>query len=268
MGEFAGDLFKTGGELDIFRAGHQQSERHGLGVAVGEGLVVRLGEEKLAPIRRQRSERCTFQSQLLGHFIPQQPAEAGADASQFFGVARRNGFPTEESLEQAQQARRRLKFVARRFDVSDQREHRIHQLPVLPKAERIPIRVDQIGKRVEFLPLRFVMRVFELPWIGALARRFQFNESHQRLVNGNGVVGARLQVADRGFAHGSDSGLGEAGKLRQVREQLLEWRAELVLRFALRAWIGQLGFGFGSEGGDGRLNSEYHSSSVTIGSGF
>ena len=30
-------------------------------------------------------------------------------------------------------------------------------------------------------------------------------------------------------------------------------RAELVLRFSLRAWIGQLGFGFGSEGGDGGL---------------
>ena len=52
----------------------------------------------------------------------------------------------------------------------------------------------------------------------ALARRFQFNESHQRLVNGDGVIWTRLQVADRGFANGSDGGLGEVGKLGEVRK--------------------------------------------------
>src|SRR5208283_467836 len=104
-------------------------------------------------------ERFAFQGQLLGYFFTQQPAEPGADAGQILGVARRNGLPTEEFLEQTQQARWRLKLVAGRFNVSDQSDHRIYQFTFLPEAECISIRVDQIVKQVEFFPLRLVMRV-------------------------------------------------------------------------------------------------------------
>ena len=253
VSEFVGHVFKAAGELDAFGAGHQQAERHGLSVAVGEPLVGGLGEEQLAPVHGERRESRAAQGQLLGDFIAQQAAEAGADAGQVLGAARRNGHPAEELLEQTQQARRGLQRVARGLDVADERDHGVHQFPVLPEAEGVAVRVQQVRKRVEFLPLRLVMRVFELAGVGAFAGRFQFDEPHQRLVDGDRVVGARLQVADGRFAHGSDGGLGQAAKLGQVREQLLERRTKLVLRFATGARIRELGFGFGSEGGDGGL---------------
>lgn len=40
----------------------------------------------------------------------------------------------------------------------------------------------------ELLPLLLVVRIPELPWIGALARRLQFHEPDQRLANGHSVV--------------------------------------------------------------------------------
>jgi hypothetical protein len=97
------------------------------------------------------------------------------------------------------------------------------------------------------------MGIFELAGVGAFAGRFEFDEPDQRLVDGNGVVGARLQVADGRFTHGSDGGLGQAAKLGQVREQLFERRTKLVLRLATGTRIRELGFGFGSESGDGGL---------------
>src|ERR1019366_9184265 len=103
------------------------------------------------------------------------------------------------------------------------------------------------------------MRVFEFARIGPFARRFQFNESHERLVNGDGVVRPRLQIADGRFAHGGDGGLRETGQLSEVREQLLRRRAELILRFAARAGIGKLGFGFGPERGHCGVNGGVHS---------
>lgn len=65
-------------------------------------------------------------------------------------------------------------------------------------------------------------------------------------MNGDGEVRAGLEVADRRFADSSDGVAGQAAKLRQVREQLLERRAQLVLRLAAGGGIGELGFGSGS----------------------
>ena len=104
---------------------------------------------------------------------------------------------------------------------------------------------------MEFLPLRLVVRVFELARVRAFAGGFEFDEADERFVDGNGVVGARLEVADGGFVHGSDGAPGQSAQLRQVREQLLERRAKLVLRFAGGAGIGELGLGGGAEGGEG-----------------
>ena len=70
------------------------------------------------------------------------------------------------------------------------------QLAVLPKAERVAVRIDEIGQRLEFFPLLFVVRVFELARVGAFSRCLQFNEPGQRLVNRHCIVRARLEVAD------------------------------------------------------------------------
>src|SRR5450756_299686 len=109
----------------------------------------------------------------------------------------------QEALEETQETGGSLQFVARRFDVSDQTDYRIDQLSVLPKAECIAVRVDQIREGTQPVPLGLVMRVFELPRIGSFAWRFQFHESHEGVVNGNRVVGTRFQIADRRFAYGS-----------------------------------------------------------------
>jgi hypothetical protein len=108
----------------------------------------------------------------------------------------------EEALENAQKAGGSSQFVARRFDVPDQTDYGIDQFPILPEAECIAVRVDQVREGAQPVPLGLVMGVLELPRIGSLARRFQFHEAHEGVVNGNGVVGTRFQIADERFAYG------------------------------------------------------------------
>ena len=45
------------------------------------------------------------------------------------------------------------------------------------KAELVPVCVDQVGQRLQLLPLLLVVRVLEAPGIGALSRGLQFLES-------------------------------------------------------------------------------------------
>ena len=49
--EFARDIIEAACEPDAFRASHEQAERDGLRVAIGESFVVGLGKKKFAPVR-------------------------------------------------------------------------------------------------------------------------------------------------------------------------------------------------------------------------
>jgi hypothetical protein len=96
---------------------------------------------------------------------------------------------------------------------------------------------------MELLPLGLVVRVLELARVRAFAGGFEFDESDEGFVNRDGVVGATVQVVDGRFADRGDAGSENAAQFRQIREQLLERGAKLVLGFAAGAGIGQLGAG-------------------------
>jgi hypothetical protein len=63
-----------------------------------------------------------------------------------------------------------------------------------PEAELIAIRVDQIGKRLEFLPLLLVVTVLEPAGIGTLAGSLDFDEPDERVLHGDRVVRAHLEL--------------------------------------------------------------------------
>ena len=108
---------------------------------------------------------------------------------------------------------------------------------------------------MEFHPLRLVMRVFELARVRALARRFQFDETDERVVNRDRVVRSRFQIAERRLADRSHFCSGDVGKLREIGEQGFKWRAKLILRLAGRGEVRELLPGGGSKRGNGRTDS-------------
>ena len=88
--ELFGGLIETGAQLDVSRASHEQAERNGLRVAIGELSVVRLGEEQLTPVGGQGREGRTLEVQLFGDLIAEQSTEAGRDLCQFLRACRRD----------------------------------------------------------------------------------------------------------------------------------------------------------------------------------
>jgi hypothetical protein len=54
--------------------------------------------------------------------------------------------------------------------------------------------VNQIRQLLQLAPLVLVMRIRELAWISALARRLHFDEAHKGLANGNSKIGAGFQI--------------------------------------------------------------------------
>ncbi|WP_422292192.1 hypothetical protein, partial [Candidatus Binatus sp.] len=140
-----------------------------------------------------------------------------------------------------------LKFVAGRLNVSDQTYDRTNKLSVLPKTERVTVRIDDIGQRLKLFPLRLVVRVFEFSRVGALAGRFQLNKSNKRVVNSDRIVGTSLQIANRRFSHRSYRTLGKLAKLGNLRQQVLERRTQLIFRLSFGARIAQFGFRLSSE---------------------
>jgi hypothetical protein len=79
------------------------------------------------------------------------------------------------------------------------------QFAVAPQAEGIAIGIEQVGKRLQLIPLILVVRVREFPWIGALARRLDFNEADKGVADGDGIIRACLEMRKRRFANEVDS---------------------------------------------------------------
>lgn len=252
--------------MEFLTTGHEQTKSHGLGVAVGKAFVGGVGEQDFAPVGREFGEGLAAEGELLGDFIAEQTAEAGADAGEFLGRARRDGFPAEEFLEETEQAGRGLEPGAGGFDVAEECDDGIHEFAVLPKAEGIAVGVEEVRQGMELLPLRLVVRVFEFAGVRAFAGGLEFDEADKRSVNRNCVVGTGLQSGERRLADRSEFRPRDMDQLRKVREQPLDGGAQLVFRLAAGGGVGQLGFGGGTKLSDAGLNSQFrfHRQRITI----
>ena len=87
-----------------------------------------------------------------------------------------------------------------RLDVAVEMNDRADELAVAPQAERIAVGVEQVGKRLQLVPLFLVVRVVELARVGALAGRLDLDEADKRLADGDCEVGAGLQIGEAGLA--------------------------------------------------------------------
>src|SRR5260370_33552301 len=101
--ELSGDLIEAGAQSDAPRASHEQTERNGLGIAVGELRVVGLREQQLPPVGGQSGKGRTAEGQLFGNFIAEQSTEASRELRQFLCVSRRESTPPAEKVGQAQE---------------------------------------------------------------------------------------------------------------------------------------------------------------------
>ncbi len=80
---------------------------------------------------------------MLGHFVPQEPAQAGGLLGELLRGARRLGFPEEEVAEQFEERLRAAQGFASRLDLAFQ-VNVCDEFPIVPQAERIAVGVDQI----------------------------------------------------------------------------------------------------------------------------
>ena len=165
------------------------AEGNGLGAAVGELLVVRLGEEQLPPIR---GERGILLRQLFGDLLTQQPAEPGGDLGQFCGRLRRDRLPAEEIVKPGDECRRGREFSARRFNVAVQFYNGADEFAILPEAKRVAVRVQQVGQRLQLLSLLLVVALV-LARVGAFVGRFDFHEPDEHVSERDGVVRPGLE---------------------------------------------------------------------------
>ena len=108
-------------------------------------------------------------------------------------------------------------------------------------------------------PLRLVVWIAEAARIGAFAGGLEFDMAGERAVDGDGVIRPRFQIGDRGLADGGEVFPLQIRKLREVAEQLLERRAELILGISADGGIRELVFRFHAERGDGGLNGWHRS---------
>ena len=69
--------FDVLGQPNVARPRHQKTEGHGLGVAVSELVVVRLGKQQLAPIDLQAGQARLVARELLGDLGAQEAAKPG-----------------------------------------------------------------------------------------------------------------------------------------------------------------------------------------------
>ena len=173
---------------------HQQAERDRLGIAVSKFHIRRRRKQQLSPVLGEAGEARRPTRKLFGDFIAQQAAEAGGGLRELPGRARRQRVPAVERREQRQQFRRRRQRLAGGLDITVQGHDRHRKLAVPPQAEGVAVSVNQVGQRLELLPLRLVVFVLEPGRVGALARRFHFDEADQCGLAGDCEVRADHQV--------------------------------------------------------------------------
>ncbi len=251
LAQFLGRVVDAVLQRNLARLGHQQAEGHRLGVAVGELRVVGVREQQVAPVVLQSGQIGRLAGQLLDHLVAQQATEAGGDLGQLPRRAWRDRVPLVEGLEQGQQFGRRLQDLARRFDVAVQPDDLADPFAVAPQTEGVAVRVDQVGKRLELLPLGAVMGFgAESGGVGALARRLDLDKADQGALAGHGEVGPDHQVRQLRLADQLGIVRGQPRQARDGLDQRHQRGPQLVFRLTRDRRIVERRLGRGPEGGD------------------
>lgn len=133
LAQIAGHGVEPVVEVDAFRLGHQQTEGHRLRVAVGEGGIVRIGEQQRAPVLLEAGKSAVVDAELLQHFVAQEAAQAGGDLRELPGVTRRDRVPGEEIGHQRQQSGRRAELRAGTVDAAFEVQDIADTLPIAPQ---------------------------------------------------------------------------------------------------------------------------------------
>jgi hypothetical protein len=249
-----GDVAQPVGELDLADAGHEQAKGDGLGVAVGELLVGGVGEQQLPPVVGEVGEAGVALGELLGDLIAQQLAEARADFGQLERVVGRDGRPPEEGPDEGEEGGGRGEQVARAGDVALELDGVADGVAVAPEGELVAVGVEEVGEGLELVPLGLVVLVLEAPRVSALARGLELDVADEGGGECDGVVGPRLEGGDGGFPdEGEAIEVAEGGG--EVRKELFEGSAELVLGLALGGEVVELGLGQGSKRRDGGVGA-------------
>jgi hypothetical protein len=212
-------------------------------IAVRELRIIRRWKQKVAPVLGKGGQAVIALCHLLHHFLAQEATKARAGLGKLLRRFWWIGVPLQEIRNQRAQRFRRLELGAGDFNVALEGDDLSLQFAIPPQAEAVAIGIKEIGQRFELFPLLSVVTVFlEFSRVGALARRFHFDEANKRVVHRNGEIRTRLKMFDCRFADEME-GLGrQAVDLGQIVEEAFQRVAELVFWRAFCCHVFQLGF--------------------------
>lgn len=254
--QFGGGALDPVMQRDVARAGDQQAERHGLGIAIGELRVVGLRKEQLAPVLGEAGEGGTPEGKLFGDLVSQEPAQPRADLGEAARGLGRDRIPADEIGEEGEQCVGRGERGAGCLDIPLQPDYRALQFAVAPEREGVAVGVEQVGQRFQLGPLVLVVGIVKPARIGALARRLDLDEADERIRARHGIVRPRADIGHPRFANEMQRMRRQAVKRREPGDERLQRAAQLVLRGAGDGGVGQLGLRGLPEGGDDALQCQ------------
>lgn len=132
-------------------------------------------------------------------------------------------------MDQRQEAIGRGELGARQLDIAVQLDDRADQRAVTPQRERIAVGVEQIGQRLELVPLVLIVPGLPLARVRALAGGLDFDETDQRLLDVDGEIGPGAQFGQGFLADQRQRAFRQADFQRECGKQLLKRIAQLIL---------------------------------------
>lgn len=216
-----------------FRASKQQRKCDGLRIRVCKPVVIGVGKQQVAPRLRDDVQRRITVLQCVRDFLAQHQAQWRKQAGQGLGVLGNNRAPGKEVRQQRFEGNgvvRRYRGPTTFRNVAGQPDQSPDTLPFLVQRPLIPVAVDDVGRRLESLPL-FLVMTFVVRGIRPLAWCFQLDIAREHLAGENGIVCPPQAAGELGFALRND---GPPKRFADGGNEVLKGSAQLVLRLAGR----------------------------------
>ena len=125
-------------------------------------------------------------------------------------------------MDEREEAIGRGKLCAGLLNIAVQLDDRADQRAVAPQREGIAIGVEQIGQRLQLVPLFLVVPGFPFARVSTLTRGLDLDEANQRLLDIDREIGPRAQFGQGFFANQRQRALGEADFQRESGKHLLD----------------------------------------------